>query len=547
MDEKRAGIVFTIVSCSIVALSVVGGLRAGQARDVPGALDQRLHALLAEHGFTGRVEQTLPVRLGRDIDSRKADLGRLLFFDRILSIHSQPDGAFGNPCAGCHSPTNAMGDTQSIAIGVDTAGIVGPNRVGARNQRRTPSIVNNAFFPRLMWDGRFFAPSGDPFDNSKGFQFPMPEGITRFPPNDPKIKHLLVAQAHIPVTETPEMAGFTGAASLLTAADVEAVAMFSGRQPGSNQARAAARSGRKGAPCGANTALFDDGHGVAVPFSDEHVTEAVRAIVEQRLNDSAAYRTLFEKVYPDLRQGQPIRFEHIGQAIAEFEMSLTFTDAPIDRYARGNLAAMTPSQKRGAVLFFDKAGCVGCHAVSGGSNEMFSDFANHRLGVPQIAPVYGSGSGNFLFDGDKCDQDFGAFNSANEPRDPALKYAFRTSPLRNVALQPAFFHNGAFTRLEDAVRHHLDIERSVRTYDPDTAGLAPDLMLVRPSNKDVLAKLDKKVAEPRHLSRQEFTDLVEFLRVGLLDPRAKRENLCKLVPEDMPSGLMVGVYEGCND
>jgi len=34
--------------------------------------------------------------------------------------------------------------------------------------------------------------------------------------------------------------------------------------------------------------------------------------------------------------------------------------------------------------------------------------------------------------------------------DPADRYAFRTAPLRNVALQPAFMHNGAFVRLEDA-------------------------------------------------------------------------------------------------
>lgn len=38
-------------------------------------------------------------------------------------------------------------------------------------------------------------------------------------------------------------------------------------------------------------------------------------------------------------------------------------------------------------------------------------------------------------------------------------------PLRNVALQPAFFHNGAFTRLEDAIRHHLDVFDSARHYN----------------------------------------------------------------------------------
>jgi cytochrome c peroxidase len=50
--------------------------------------------------------------------------------------------------------------------------LVGPNRAGPRNQRRTPMVINNAFFPRLMWNGRFESLSGDPFDNSAGFRFP---------------------------------------------------------------------------------------------------------------------------------------------------------------------------------------------------------------------------------------------------------------------------------------------------------------------------------------------------------------------------------------
>ena len=54
--------------------------------------------------------------------------------------------------------------------------------------------------------------SGDPFDNSAGFKFPLPEGVTMFPPYDPVAKHLLIAQAHIPPTEMVEVAGFTGTA-----------------------------------------------------------------------------------------------------------------------------------------------------------------------------------------------------------------------------------------------------------------------------------------------------------------------------------------------
>ena len=70
--------------------------------------DSELAEALAEAGFTGAVESTLQTRLGRTVDGKLANLGRLLFFDKIAALHSD------NACAGCHSPTAGFGDTQSI-------------------------------------------------------------------------------------------------------------------------------------------------------------------------------------------------------------------------------------------------------------------------------------------------------------------------------------------------------------------------------------------------------------------------------------------------
>ncbi len=86
-------------------------------------------------------------------------------------------------------------------------------------------------------------------------------------------------------------------------------------------------------------------------------------------------------------QGAPITFDMFGKAIAEFEFTFIFADAPIDQFARGQKNALTDDEKRGALLFFGKARCVQCHTVSGPSNEMFSDFEDHVIGVPQIAPI----------------------------------------------------------------------------------------------------------------------------------------------------------------
>ena len=120
--------------------------------------------------------------------------------------------------------------------------------------------------------------------------------------------------------------------------------------------------------------------------------------------------TLFGNLFPAVAHGGPIDFNMFGLAIAEFEFTQVYADAPLDQFARGDRGAMTDAQKRGALVFFDegRGKCVTCHAVKGRSNEMFSDFDNHVVGVPQIAPVrVGVGITNMIYDGPGQDEDFG--------------------------------------------------------------------------------------------------------------------------------------------
>ncbi len=467
-------------------------------------LDAALATALSSAGFTGNIQATLESRLGRPINRQLADLGRLLWFDKSGGLHSD------NTCGGCHSPSNGFGDTQSIAIGVQNNNLVGQNRSGPRNQRRTPFAANTAFYPNLMWNGRFASLSGNPFDNSLGFKFPLPEGTTKFPPNDPNFPHLLIAQAHIPPTELVEVAGFTGTAGTI----------------------------------GPEFDQFDDGKGSPVPPPDGSGfrNEPIRNAVLARLNGTPAYRALFGALFPSVAGGGPIDFVMFGRAIAEFEFTMVFADAPIDRFARGNRKSMTVPQKKGALIFFGKGGCVNCHAVSGQSNEMFSDFQMHVAGVPQIAPFFGVGKGNVIFDGPGQDEDFGLEQITGNGAD---RYKFRSSPLRNAALQPAFFHNGAFGRLEDAIRHHLDVFTSARNYRPASAGIDKDLTHRLGPIEPVLARIDPLLANPIHLAADEFENLVAFVRDGLLDDRAQKQNLCKLVPNAVPSGFSLMRFEGC--
>lgn len=461
----RPGAAFVASSISSSTLTLATGEPQADAAREDVALDDTLVGLLASHAFTGRIAETLEVRLQRRLDPRLADLGRMLWFDTITGLNDD------NACAGCHSPLQGFGDSQSIAIGIDNNGIVGPRRTGPRNQRRSPMVLNAAFYPALMWNSRFAALSLNPFDNHVGFSFPPPEGLSLS-----HLPHLLVAQAFIPPTERVEVAGFAF--------------------PGDN--------------------------------------DTIRHEVLRRLNDIEPYRRFFSQSFPEVRDGQPITFEMFGRAIAEFEFTLVFADAPIDRFGRGDHAAMTASQKRGALLFFGRAGCVECHAVAGESNEMFSDFRTHVLGVPQVAPVLS----NMMFDGPGANEDFGLEQVTGNAAD---RYKFRTSPLRNVALQPTFGHNGAFTSLDAVIRHHLDVRASLQAYSTDA--LDDDLRGPLGPMQPLIDRLDSRVANPTELSDDEFQDLLSFVRDGLLDSRATPARLRHQIPHHVPSGRRVLTFQ----
>ena len=477
-----------------------------------GGLDRQLRDRLAEAGFTGDIERTFKKRLkqslGRPIDPKLAELGRLLWFDNLHSLGRD------NTCGGCHSPSNGMGDSQPMAIGVQSNLVVGPHRTGPRNQRRSPTVVNTALFPRLMWNNRFEALSGDPFDGSQGFSFPAPEGDRRFSAAQNarhEVRHLLQAQAHIPPTELIEAGGFLGACA----------------QPD------------LGLWCGAG---FDFGPGGSVPNVDDSGfrNEPVRQLALAALNNNAEYRKRFGQVFKEVKKGAPIDFFMFGKAIAEFEFTLVFADAPVDKFARGHHNAMTASEKRGGVVFFGKANCASCHRVDGNSNEMFSDFKEHVAGVPQVFPTFGVGTGNFPFSGPAGDEDFGREERSGDAAD---RYEFRTAPLRNVGVQAGFFHNGAFTTLEGAIRFHLDAIGNAGSYNPAAAGLPEDLRQTGPMVNP--SRIAPRLQKPVLLSAAEFNDLVQFVKTGLLDDRVLKSNLCGMIPARVPSGLPVLTFEGC--
>ena len=60
-----------------------------------------------------------------------------------------------------------------------------------------------------------------------------------------------------------------------------------------------------------------------------------------------------------------------------------------------------------------------------------------------------------------------------------------------------------------------------------------------------MASIDPLLSQRLTMNTQEFSDLVQFLRTGLLDERMLPSNTCAHVPAVLPSGAAPLTFEGC--
>ena len=79
-------------------------------------------------------------RLDGDVDHRRATLGRVLFYDKQLSLNNSI------ACASCHIQAHAFGDTLQQSVGLD----------GGLTSRQSMRLVNTRFaaLPAMFWDRR---------------------------------------------------------------------------------------------------------------------------------------------------------------------------------------------------------------------------------------------------------------------------------------------------------------------------------------------------------------------------------------------------------
>lgn len=212
---------------------------------------------------------------------------------------------------------------------------------------------------------------------------------------------------------------------------------------------------------------------------------------------------------------------NMAVAIAAFERSQTFSNAPWDRYLRGDSNALTDQQKRGASLFFGPAQCDACH-----SGPLLTNFTTHNIIVPQFGPGQGQGV--------QGREDFGFENTTSNQGD---RYKFRVPSLRNIALTAPYMHNGAFNTLNEVVNHYRNKAQSTNAFTGQNmvqgADLAPTLL---PTQNVLQTPSQLFLNVPGNLTPQQVNEIVAFLN-ALTDPAAvNRQNE---IPATVPSGLPV--------
>jgi cytochrome c peroxidase len=184
----------------------------------------------------------------------------------------------------------------------------------------------------------------------------------------------------------------------------------------------------------------------------------------QWMGNSEGYKTLFAAAYP----GEPINEASLSKAIASFERTIVSNNAPFDRWVKGDAAALTAQQVEGFKLFAGKANCVACHS---GAN--FTDNGFHNLGLAS----WGSNA-----------PDLGRFGQKPVA---AMKGAFKTPTVREVARTAPYFHDGSARTLMDVVEHY-DRGGDVKT------NLSPNLhpLGLRSEEKQALVAFMESLSSP---------------------------------------------------
>jgi len=171
------------------------------------------------------------------------------------------------------------------------------------------------------------------------------------------------------------------------------------------------------------------------------------------------YVAMFQQAY-----GRAPSYDDIGRAIATFERTLVFLDAPFDRFMAGDVNALSGEAQRGMALYNGKARCVTCHPLNA-ANPIGSDNRFHNIGVSARHQDFGSLAKQALtaLAADSSEEqldrlaletdmsELGRFMVTKRRDDIG---SFKTPQVRNLTISAPYMHDGSMQTLWDVMDHY---------------------------------------------------------------------------------------------
>lgn len=240
-----------------------------------------------------------------------------------------------------------------------------------------------------------------------------------------------------------------------------------------------------------------------------------RQVINKELMAKLGYTHMFDAAFPEYPVDKRYSLETGALAIAAYFRTIFTDQAPFQKYLKGDQNAITENQKKGAILFFGKAGCVNCH-----KSPSFNSMEFQAVGVKNLFQ-----SGYEVFRTDPTDaRNFGRGGFTKREED---MFKYKVPQLYNLKDVGFYFHGASKTSLRDVVEY---FNKAV------------------PENPDVPTSQLSSFFRPLNLNSQEIDDLTDFLANALFDP-----NLDRYKPVRTMSGLcfpnndpQARTDQGCN-
>lgn len=161
-----------------------------------------------------------------------------------------------------------------------------------------------------------------------------------------------------------------------------------------------------------------------------------------KLNSNKTYNNKFKNIF----KKKSITREDFTKALASYVLSLKSFNSSFDKYVRGEIAKIEDSVIRGFNLFTGKANCATCHfspTFSGLVPPLYIENESEILGVfsnPKSTEL---------------DEDEGRYlNGVLYEKSWIYEKSFKTVTVRNANETAPYFHNGAYSSLEDVLEFY---------------------------------------------------------------------------------------------